>query len=202
VSIIAPGAYRLKTPHLLPEVLHEIRVRGQANIKQSLRELYAQMMLAVREDTPLFRAKASKIKPHWGVRLEIAHDLVVRMYRRGSTMTVRSAFNFDVGVSVHYFQDQWVFVPHTNWLVQHVLDFMADDPRLEDFHYETATDAPSDVPPEKWAEREAWFAALSKTEASHDRLMLVLCDWDHLIYVDPWLDMLREFHERGGPDGL
>lgn len=195
MSIKIWTAYRLKKTKLLWDLVHDTRITATQNVIEALKTSYREHLPHVRVDTSLYRTrleKKSKIfdpsKAEQATRLSIVGDLFRRAYRFNSTKPYRSVYNFDVSVGFRQYEGGIYVIPYCDCLMRNVLDFLKQDARLEDFHYQNQTDRPKFISPQKWGNRKRVYTAMEWD----DVLVLDICRWDMFYKLDPSCEMMIE----------
>jgi hypothetical protein len=127
-------------------------------------------------------------------------DIVERLYRRGFRMSTtnpyRSICNFDVSVTFREYKGGIYVIPYCEGTMRNVLDFLAKDRRLRDYHYQNQTDRPTRVPARQWRERAKVWDALTEQARWGDYLMIDICSWSKWWQLNPAFEMTAELHKR------
>jgi len=139
-----------------------------------------------------FQENLERYGDEWRARFEVARDSVRKGYQENSASSFRSPFNFDVSVGFRHYKGKIYLIPYCDWTMKDVLDFLAKDERVRDFHYQNQTDMPPGVSISEWQRRGRVWEEMDRTDCWKDLLVLEICRWDMFAQIDPWLDMLKE----------
>lgn len=186
-------AYRMtNTRHLWP-LVHDIRLKGTKSAQAAIRKMYEEFIPEVKTDTDAFKENLERFKgDEWRARFEVARDIVRKGYQMSNSSSERSPFNFDVSVGFRHYQNRIYLIPYCDWTMRDVLDFLKDDKRLGDFHYQNQTDKPEGITDAQWRKRERVWHGMDDADRWKDVLVLDICRWDMFCQLDPWLDMLKD----------
>ena len=189
-------AYKLKRASQLWPVVHDIRLQATVNVQNVLRQAYAKFTPEKDED----RAHYEKLCAEKGRSMQsalhnTARRAIHREYKANSTSMERSLYNFDVRVGFRQFEGGIYLIPYSdNWSMPGVLDFLASDPRLRDYHYQNQTDRPENISQKQWRERRRIWFGMDKADQWKDVLVLDICTWSMFYEIDPWITMFYEKH--------
>lgn len=206
-------AYKLLKASDLWPLVRDIRQQAAQEVQAKLREFYLQCAEAVLPDKPLYKAAFERtvnnpylVKLHGedklreyaaeSARLDVADKIITRGYRMSTTSPLRSVFNFDVSVTFREHRGSIYIIPYCEGIVRNVLDFLAEDPRLRDYHYQNQTDRPEDISAREWRRRAAVWEPLTDHNRWLDYLVLDICSWNGFWQIKPMLDLQKELHER------
>jgi hypothetical protein len=202
-------AYRVEDPSLLWDIVHDVRLRCTLEVKQALQKFYLDHLPAViNTSEPFQKCLKNHLEHHspedaeWLARAEIAHRLIQRCYRINTTSPRRSPYNFDVSVAFRGYKGGIYVIPHCDWTLGKVLDFLSEDLRLTDYHFQTSTDKPDEIPEEAWEERREVWRGMDQEDRTKDVLVLDICKWDIYYQLDPWFDMLHEKFKKTAAEGV
>lgn len=202
-------AYRLVDNTKLWEVIHDIRVRATENAKKVIKEI-VRGVIGNLSDTPEasevhpnkeFAAYLQKVygnTPNWDGKVTrydkvtFATTWVREQYRSQVLSSFRDTYDFNSWVTVRAHDGIICLIPGSDMEMSHIFDFMKEDPRLKDWHYQNQVDDPAqDRDPEDWEQRRAFYEAVTTEDKWQDKLILTICDLDHYTHIDPWLEMVR-----------
>lgn len=109
----------------------------------------------------------------------------------------RSEWDLDVCVTMRRYRGRFYLVPYCDRvsILRGTLDYLGDDGRLEDFHYQNSTDPPEDVPSREWTWRGTVWWDLTQHDRWNEFVTIDIVAWDGWHLVSPMVDVLRE---RGG----
>lgn len=188
-------AYKLKDPTSLWSLVHHINTQATSNVQAVLKELYFRVMADVKADTDLYRKTLARYEgDDWSARHSIAHESIRRLYRLSSMSIRRSEWDFNVSLGFRSWRGQVYLIPYSDMLMRGTLDFLKEDKRLQDYHYQNQTDRPKDISAREWeSRRKVWNHLVnSKTRKWSDVLVLNICQYDIYYMVDPWVEMSLE----------
>lgn len=187
MSIKVWTAYRLIHPSDLWDVLHDIRVTGQRNAKIELTKLYQTYLDRTWELPEITEEEWGKLTAY--DRLFLTRKFVASQYKEQVTNPFRDLFDFNAWVGVRCFQNVTCLIPRSDSYFKNVFDFMQEDRRLADWHYQDQTDRDVSVSTEEWNKRRKFYEDIEIADRWQDKVILPICDWDHFPEVDPFFDM-------------
>lgn len=189
-------AFKLRHPHQLWILVADIHQKAQANVVAKLKSLYWHELIWLEPDDLKEKTKADS----WYARLEAVHEKLKKAYGKASLDPYRSEYNFDVSLGVTEFRGDCFLRPFCDHAsaVGGSLDFLKDDSRLLDFHYQNKTDKPAYVSQKAWNRRErTWDAMLDESGFFANQLILDVCSYDiYLRRLDPWLSLYQEYSAK------
>lgn len=192
------NAYQVVDPATIWEVLHDIRIKARANISVVLKELYRDLARGIKEGSPGWKEFLKRHTDTPRERIWFVRDEVVRQMREQAGSMARNPFDFDVWVNVRRFGGDFYLHGGCDMMMRNVLDFLAEDARLVDFHYQNSTDKPDEISEEEWENRrDVWNDMIDEKGVGgwDDYLTLTICDMNRFVDVDPLIDMLGEPHD-------
>ena len=81
-----------------------------------------------------------------------------------------------------------------------ILDFIEKLPELQDFHYQNSTNRPKGIGAKDWANRrKVWHAITKENQGIGNFLVLDIHSYQAFWRICPYIDILREWHEKGEP---
>jgi len=191
-------AYRLRKSEYLWSLVHDIRLKAKKNVIDTLAKLYQSHLPHVNTDTELYQ---SRLKPYltnypperaeYLARLSVVQDIFRRAYRFSTTRPERSPYNFDVSVGFRQYKGAIIVIPYCDSMVRNVLDFLREDKRLRDYHYQNQTDRPKGLSNRVWSERRRFYSGMDEDDLWEDVLVLDICKWDMWYQLDPWLSLMN-----------
>lgn len=191
-----PAAWRTPVGVDLWPLIRDIRQKGEAEVSRVLSGIYDEVASSL--DTSKDRNRRA-VEVHGSehvARLHLADEIVRQRYRDQASSPHRNEWDFDVRVVLRELEGRVYLLPQCDIRMAHVLDFLASDPRLEDFRYWDNTDPPEDVSDTEWQmRREVWRELDDHWD---DSLVLTVCDVHGFHLVSP-LRVLLQNH--GGPKG-
>ena len=121
-------------------------------------------------------------------------DWMRMKYGEQLTKYQRDAWALDVAVTMRRYRGNSYLIPYCDraTIIGNVLEFMDDDPRLEEFGYWNNADPPEDVSSQKWAWRGTVWRALTQHERWGEYLTLEIVSWTGWGDVSPVMDVMQE----------
>lgn len=176
------NAYRVKRGVKLWPVLWDIKKKATKNIQKVLIDMYNRVL----------SNESAKNEVRGNLKLEAdcevgpieVSDNIKKAYRLQLGSHARNPFNFDVKVSVRELDGRFYLIAHCDWVMGEVLDFLAKDKRLEDFHYQNSSDKPDEIPQREWNLRSRTWDRMDRA-GWRNFVLLTICDWDTFPYIDP-----------------
>lgn len=123
------------------------------------------------------------------VRLILAQKIIRRGYRFSITSPYDSFFNFDVSVSFRQWKNKIYLIPHCSSKMRKVLDFLNNDVRLVDYHYQNQTDRLENISAQAWDKRAKVWDGIFDSGQWEDVLFLEICSWNTFLSIDPFFDL-------------
>lgn len=192
-------AYKLTKNSDLWPLAHDIRVTATQKVQTNLRRFYKGLLGDVMTDSPEFKAKLAESNgDEINAKLSIVRKVVHDGYRSTSTQSERSIFDFDVSIAIRKWKGKTTLIPYCDMVMRDALDFLADDPRLEDFHYQNQSDRPASISEEEWVKRRRYWMGMDKAGAWDDLFILEVCSWGMFYRIDPLWEMSAELRRETG----
>jgi len=191
------NAYRVKKSRDLWPLLRDIRRIAEANVRRMINEFYDDVHKDISTKSPLYKAARKRGLNPYEARESVTRKVVHRGYRIQSTTMERTLFNFDASVTVREHKGRYYLITYADWFspVGKCFEFLREDPRLEDYHYQNQCDRPKEISARAWKAREKVWDAIDEA-GWWDYLSLIICDWDNFRRIDPWLDRVREYYQE------
>lgn len=192
-------AYRVRKNADMWGIVHDIRIQGTKNVKETPIKFGNTHVSAVREDTDLFKKTLERCS-HYDrseeatrqlARAQVATEIIKRCYRINSTSSHRSPYNFDVSVGFRQYKRRIYVIPYCDWTMGKVLDFLKKDHRLTDFHYQNQTDKPNHISEKSWDRKAEVWDRMDREGRFQDVLCLDICKFDMYWQVDPYHGMVE-----------
>lgn len=203
MSLQIYNGFRLNFGKSLWDMLWWVEHLARQNINRALRAHYLELVETMDPDDEDYREKwaLEKLQPErarseQSFRLHRAHSLISESYRKNSTSSLRDTYSLDVSVAVYPHDCQFylrTFVEPIS-VLGGVLDFVAELPELEDFHYQNSTDRPGSVSEADWDHRGDTWEEIFKHEGVGRHVALDICSWQAFYRIDPWFQLAREWH--------
>jgi hypothetical protein len=192
-------AYKLVKAGDLWKLVHDIRTKARENVVAKLRDMYALHVPNVLPDSEAYKKKYEDtykaLSPEGRdklTRLHISSKVLTRLYRISCTSLRRNPYNFDVSIAIREYGRSLYLIPYCDWTMKEVLDFLEEDPRLVDFHYQNQSDKPDHISEMDWYKRERVWHGMDKNGKWKDFLILDICSWNNFYELDPYHDLVRE----------
>src|SRR3990172_6982337 len=134
------------------------------------------------------------------VRIDMAHDLVLKDMVEHAGKSTRGLFDLDVSISFFAHQRQVYMIPWRGDNVKDVLTRKAllQGGRLEDFSYWDNVDPDPKVSPQEWSRRGRIWGKILDSQWGFG-IRLVLYEWGINHFVDPYIaDMIEETKKEKG----
>jgi len=204
MSIKVYNAFKVRRADHFWAVVRDIKVEATKRVTEVLRSFYLAHMENVDTTSPVYQSALAD-RSDWDpqtaeymARISIAHRFIEQSYREQSVSMQRNPYNFDVSVGFYEFEGGIYLRTFCDWTMGEVLDFVAKDKRLRDFHYQTQTDRPKEITARAWRERRrVWDGIHSLPGSMPVVLTLDICRWDMYHQVCPWFDMCRVAAKKG-----
>lgn len=198
-------AYRVKprvakNPRLLWEWIRDTTLKGEAGVKQILRDMYTDFMGGVDPESPEYKAKlATYDGDEYATRLTLAHNFLYKEYLGQLHKMERTPFNFDVVISIRELHGHLYIIPYCDWMMRDVLKFLDTDSRLEDFAYWNNVDRKPEVSERAWRKRgRVWeeLDPIADPARWRQYLSLEIMSAQKFSFLDPWIEMSHENRDR------
>ncbi len=184
-------AYRLRRCDLTP-FISDVVHKGEERARAVLRAFYETLIKAVDVESEPFKESLEIWKDERQARIDVAHRAFEKGYAKAIGSFERSPFNVDVTVTLRA-RGRWFYViPYADWLMKDVLDFLRDDPRLEEYAYWNNVDPPKTVAPEAWRGRAKVWRELTDHDRWQEYMAIEVVNFEKLSRVSPFLDLLSE----------
>ncbi len=198
-------AYRIKDSAKVWQVLAEIRERGQQEVVDRLRAFYVRTIEDIDPDSAAYRSAKAK-DPKRGevaLRLDLAEDKLRAGAMKSMTSMQRDEFDLDVDVAMTWHETGYYLRAFCDpvSLLGGSLDFLKTHPELDDFSYQNQSDAPPAFADrlEEWAARgRIWGEMMAPPRSGmfKNQVVVEISNWTSFWYLNPCLDLRREFHEN------
>lgn len=192
MSVKIYTAYCMKKPSQLWPFVRDTQRRGEQEVKKVLREMYENFSAGVLTDSEEYQRLTNTGWSDESARLRMAHDAITNGYRDQRTSSYRNPFNFDVSVVIREYKGRLYLIPLCDWMMRDVLDFLKEDPRLEDYSYWDNTDPPEEISRRAWKQRGKTWWEMDKGPQWRENLVITICDYPSFYLIDPYLDIQRE----------
>jgi hypothetical protein len=110
-------------------------------------------------------------------------------YKKSSVSIERSFFDFDVNVAFREYKGRVYLIPYCDLTMREVLDFLDEDPRIEEFGYQNQTDRPERFTPQEWAARSRVWHALTKEPTWYEFALVEVSSYGKFWRLNPWWDL-------------
>lgn len=200
-------AYRLKNTDDLWPFIRDTYERGTENVKKVLYEFCQKIAGHIQEHGPHEDIKDVYDMAYESYRFveneeerarkavwKTAYEYMRDNYRKSTVSYQRDIFDFNVSITLREYEGSIYIIPYCDMMMRNALDFLKDDPRLEDYAYWDNTDPPDDVPYEEFEARGKVWDALSDQKLWRSYLTLDLCSWEKYWNLSPEAqDLARAF---------
>jgi hypothetical protein len=188
MGISAPNVYRLKKAKDLWKLVADIKSIGALKTQAALNEAFLAIMGAVDETSETYLKLRSEGLEEGLARARIAENAMRDGFKRAVAASVKDPFDFNVWVSFRRFRKKIYVFPGCSMLLCNVLDFLAEDPRVEDFWYDNRGDKPEEIEQEEWDKRAKVWDKLAYAPEYENALHLDICSWDLWWKMNPYMD--------------
>lgn len=194
-------AYRVRPDADLWTVLRDIEAKAKANVIEKLRAFYIEKMEGIDPESEAYRKSSANHRDGSEAfnRLWLVDEIIRERARESATSLKRDEYDLDVSIAITQHRTGYylrAFCDNASMLGGS-LDFLAQHPDLEDFHYQNQTDPPEDVSDEAWEERKAiWNEMASDHGFFPCQLGLEISNWGMFWRLNPMLDLAREFKQN------
>lgn len=115
------------------------------------------------------------------MRARLAKDGVWGEFRsrvkEGMESPYENYYDFACSVDIRERRGRLYLIPFCGMGSSGVLDFLGEDGRLEDYHWQNQTDRPESIGAREWGRRrKVWMSMLYPDEVWREKLTLVVCD--------------------------
>lgn len=181
-------AFRMKDPAQLWAFVRDTRIRGEKNVRASIRSLTRELMAVVDPNSEEYKKRADDSKPDEIIRHSIACGTIKKEAEQAFLSPFKDAFDFSVSVAFKQRDGDIYVLPFCGLGAYDALDFLKRDRRLEDFHYQNSTDKPKRISKKAWeARRDVWFG-MDEDGSWLDMLTLEICSRGNFYRINPWWD--------------
>ena len=191
-------AYKLKDPSKLTEVTHDLRLKGQANLRKVLKKQYDQII----NDPEIINSETYKdlIKESYydsiGAKVVTAQRHITQKFKEASNSPYRELYDFELSVSFYFFEGNIYLIPHADMLASECFNFIKRDKRFVDYHYQNQCDRARGITKKEWSERERVWDTIYKQEGFQNSLQLMVCTGQNFYRIDPYLDIRKKYNRK------
>lgn len=107
-------------------------------------------------------------------RSEVALKTMEEGYKESSTSSYRNPFDFNVSITFRELNGCIYLQLYEDMMMKGTLDFIKNDPRLTDYHYQNSTDKPDDISDDEWEQRHDTWDKLYNDETEGRRRFLTM----------------------------
>lgn len=178
-------AYRLRPGVDLWTFCADVKKQGQQNIREILKTMYRSMPGSSEAEPRIRQALGLPAKEPitWlNCAMYVKHEYGAQLHS-----SKRNLFDLDVSIAIRRCGRRYYLIPYCEMLVGEVLNFLSDDPRVEDYAYWNNTDRPEEVSARAWAARaRTWDTMIKRWE---QMLTLDICSYNGFYLINPiWED--------------
>jgi len=158
-------AYRLNRKRDLWKFTADTYRLGAEQVKERVHKLFVEFMQGLRLDSEEYQEALTLYKGHdKRARAFVVEKLFREGYKKASVSMERSFFDFDVSLTFREYGKHLYLIPYCSSMMRNVLDFLDEDPRLSEYHYQNQTDKPERISDLEWARRAKVWHALTKED--------------------------------------
>jgi hypothetical protein len=188
-------AYRLNKNSDFWPFVSDTKKRGVEEVQKVLRSLYTSMAGVVEQKDVDAYIERFGSRSESRARHEIAHQRAREGYRDQLGRSERDVFDFDVCIAIRNHKRRIYLIPYCDSLMRKTLDFLDQDPRLDDFAYWNNTDRKEEVSAREWKHRGKIWDEMDKKW--QEFVHLDICSWSAFPYVDPYFNDLIQGAKKG-----
>jgi hypothetical protein len=200
MGISVSSAYRLKKSKDFWPLVSDIQKVGTLKTKAALNEFFLGLMGAVEVTSEAYLKYRAEGLAEGPARARIAEKLMRDGYKASNVSSSRDPFDFNVWVSFRHFKRRIYVFPGCDMMLRNVLDFLAEDPRLEEFWYDNRGDKPDELTQEEWNKRAKVWEKLAYAPEYESALHLDVSKWDMWWKMNPYMDQSLSSTIRGWGD--
>lgn len=156
-------AYKLKDPNTLWDFVRDVKKQAITIVEKKLLGCEEWLLDSVDINSEEYKKelqlaiKFEREDPEKTARQNVIDKKMKKLYGESCASLYRDEFDFDVSINFRENKGDIYLIPNCDMQMRNVLDFLKDDERLEDFHYQNQTDPPDDIPYEEYQKRgEIW----------------------------------------------
>lgn len=191
-------AYRLKDSNDFWPFLRDVRRTAIENIRKVLLELFETLLPEVDSASEAYQKALETFKTEDRARAYLVERLITDQYRLQASSSQRDYYDFDVSIAVREHEGRLYLVPYCDMQMRGVLDFLKDDPRLEDFAYWNNSDQPKEVSRAEWDERQKIWDLIDATPPADtlykaswlDYVAIDICTPQNFWQIQPFTERL------------
>jgi hypothetical protein len=188
MSLKVYEAYRLKRSSDYWKLTKDIQKTATLKLRTHLAELFMKLMDGVDVNSEKYKTGIQKGTSEGSLRAEIVDGFLRDMYKESTISPYRSTFNFDVSVAFREYRGRVYLIPYAD--IQGLFDFLEEDPRLEDYHYQNQTDRPVTISRTEWGRRARVWNALSDADRWSYYTLVDICSFSNWWVINPYYDLL------------
>jgi len=182
-------AYRLKKSRDLWPFVAETKRLGVERVKADLMAYFLDFMGDVDQNHPLYKKAFEDAQGRDALaRATVVNKIFTRGYRISNGTNLRSLFDFNVSITFREYKKRVYLIPYCDGPLRKTLDFLNEDPRLEDYHYQNQTDKPDHISMAAWRGRGKVWGKMLGEKMWSSYLTLEVCNWDMYFNVNPFFD--------------
>lgn len=188
MGISVPNAYRLKKSKDFWPLVSDIKKVGTLKTKAALNEFFLGLMGAVDITSEAYLKQRAEGADEGPARARIVERLMRERYKDSTVSVCKDPFDFNVWVSFRRFRGRIYVFPGCGMMLQEVLDFLSEDPRLEEFWYDNRGDKPEEMAQSEWDKRAKVWEKLAYAPEYEVALHLDISTWDLWWSMNPYMD--------------
>jgi hypothetical protein len=193
------NAFLLRDPSNLWPLLRDIRHRGEQAAKKRIDYLADGICSSLSAGSAEY-VQAQKEGPElcdWEIRESITWSTLDDGYKQATVSTHRSAYDFDLSISVRENQGQIYLIAHEgDGMRNTIVPLLLEHPELVEYHYQNSTDRPDEIPENEWEERAQAWDQMAAPDRWWDYLLLEIVCWGNWWRIRTQLDRMKRKHRE------
>lgn len=203
-------AYKLLNRHDLWSFSRDVKVKASKNVEKVLYDFYKNLISSIDETSEKYKEKYNELSTNKYLpkendeeylkeytKLEIVDSIVRDEYKKSSVSMQRDLFDFDVNIAFYENKKKIYMRYFCDMQMKNVFDFLEDDIRVIDFHYQNQSDQPEHISNRDWNNRrKVWDEIFSEPGYESTYLTLEIFNYNMFWKLNPYNDILKEIYKR------
>lgn len=182
-------AYRVKRNADIWPLLHDLGERGREEAKKVLRAIYTAML--AQDEMRQLVVDMCKLETSEKVTPYYCGAYIRQQWGAQLSRAEKNDFDLEVSLNIFHSGKRFYIIPYPgSGLFGRCLEFLKEEPRLEDFAYWNNSDRPDHISARAWGQRARIWDRICKNW--QDKVNLSICSYDAFHDFDPAWDMTRE----------
>jgi hypothetical protein len=204
-------AYCVKPGVDVWQLVRDIRVRAEKNVRKTLTKLYAELITDAKREPEKREGWLTKLAlvrlcsddaPPYALDYLAASRFVVDQFRATTGKSERSIWDLNVAVVFRRSGRRTLLIPYPgSGLLNSSLTFLRRHKALVDYHYQNASDRPRHISAQAWEGRARTWEPLLDDDRWQDKLELSIVSVEGWFRIDPAWNLLRRDMKRAMRDG-